>query len=54
MTLRFRQPCTPVPVTVEHGEDIGGIKIIHRTTVQIRCGCRHDLGFDYGHEQETP
>ena len=42
----------PVPVTVETGEDVGGVKIITDTTIQIRCGCRDDLGHDYGHETE--
>lgn len=40
----------PWPVTVETFEDVGGVKISEGATVQIRCGCRGDLLYDYGHE----
>jgi hypothetical protein len=41
---------SPVPVTVEYGETIGGKHITLGTEVQLRCSCRPDLGWDYPHD----
>lgn len=43
----------PYPVTVEVGEDVGGVKVITGMVTQIRCGCTDSLEHDYGHEQEA-
>lgn len=43
----------PWPVKVEVFEDVGGVMVLEDTEVQIRCSCRFDLFYDYGHEGAT-
>ena len=40
----------PWPVVVDIVEEVGGVLVIVGSEVQLRCGCRDDLLYDYGHE----
>lgn len=42
----------PVLKEVITGEDVGGVEVVTRE-LQTRCGCRFDLGLDYGHPEDT-
>lgn len=42
----------PVQVEVTCGEDVGGVMVVTREQ-QTRCGCRDDLGLDYGHPEDA-
>lgn len=43
---------TPWPTLVDIVEDVGGVYIAIDQEIQLRCGCRDDLLYDYGHAKE--
>lgn len=44
----------PIEVETDIFDDIGGVVgPYEKTQMQIRCGCTHDLGLDWGHHEQN-